>query len=117
MSDSKIAFEAPVFLPENWSDDAESNDFDVQKLWSCAYYIAENTYGFTCTHRDWTPEWYLGFYRDMRRFHGPKAARTVQTLVDFWGLAGCQLSANPSVGESLLKLAIIQSEQHRGIRA
>jgi len=105
-------------LPPDWEADAEAHDFDVTKVWSCAHYIAENSYGFSSTHPTWTEEtWVKPLQNEMLAYHGPDAARTIQTLVDFWG---CEdMFDGPTAkatAEDLLCLAIVQSEQHRGKR-
>lgn len=108
----------PVELPSDWDRDAEMNNFDHTKVWSCAHYIAENSYGFSSSHPDWSEEkWVAPLQAEMLAYHGPAAARTVQTLVDFWGCE--QVFESPTAkttAEDLLRLAIVQSEYHRGVR-
>ena len=104
-------------LPDNWQQDAEANDFDVTKVWSFAHFIAENSYGFTSTHPNWSEEKFVQpLQQEMLAYHGPEAARTIQTLVDLWGCE--ELFDKPSVKHTerdLLLLAMVQSAQHRKV--
>lgn len=97
---------------------AEARDFEVADLYSCFYYLAEMTYGFTCSQLSWTPEWPRRYYREMVKFHGARAARAISTMVEIHGLYGYALSDDsmPVTSKDLLKLATYYSEVHRGLR-
>lgn len=106
-------------IPTDWATDAELNDFDVTKPWSCFHYIAENSYGFTSTHPQYTEaEWLTPIVTATAEYHGPEAARTIQTLVDLHGYAGYHLQASDldMTSHDLLKLAVVQSEFFRKVR-
>jgi len=110
---------AQPVLPPDWSLDAETHDFDKTKVWSCFHYIAENSYGINTTHPKYDEAtWLKPLVDEATEFHGPAAMRTIQALVDLVGMAGYYFEPEhpDATSANLLRVAMVQSEFHRGIR-